>query len=241
MSALLLTAVAVVCLFLFQRRERVELVDQPPPLRQMRFGFLGPWNSPVRVKWRQIKEKVFGPPQIVTIQGTVVELDSTVSALDFKDVVNVQTHDSGARVFVVEDAKAWRAKLLSLAWTNAAADQALNILEEREGQFSGLQPFLMGASTNRYYEYAGWSLNVWPIAQREAVDLTCLFSRTERVSMHGLTGDGAPQFSIRTNFSFGARVQIPRGRGIVLLSETNAHGKVSAAILAPAIHRTTGK
>lgn len=228
---------AVLIVFLVATRDpSAELLTQPPELPKARLAFLGRWQQPVRMQLQRVKRALLGPDKVLTIHTTILEMDSPAVLKGLREIPTGTITGPGKNVFVVTKATAWKTTALSLSGVKPW-NMDVTIMENRQAQLSVHDVVMVGTATNLHKENAGWWLDMWPKVHGNAIKLSCFFTRTERA--FALLGNGA---FIQTNFAFGARAEIPKDGGLIILSTaTNRSGKLTAAIITPTIQQPPKK
>lgn len=227
----LLLVLATCALFFLRDRSEIEWLSSPPAVRTSS-PVLGKWSWPIKAQLRRFKERLLKKPQLVVINGRVLEFDSVITVSNLSSTLTGFTNTSGDRVYVVEDA--FQKQLEDRAGVRVIANgkPLMSIYENIPGQ------------TGAYSDKFAWQIQMSARVKAQSVSLVSFFRGSQQMSQRSLNASGANTnlTFTHTNFFFGARVEIPDGHSVFLLSgATNGNGKITAALLSPSVPRTLWK
>lgn len=220
----------------------VEWLSTPPPQRKPRLSFLGRWMWPVKAQLQRMKQRLTGPPAIVTVNSTVVEFDPVALAEGWTTRPRGFTNGSVARAFVIDDGELLRNRILLSRGKEESRPRVI-VADGQQAQLCASGTVQLGGPTNVHTVTIGWWLDVWPRVHERSVDLTFFFTSTEGLKSQRVWVNHALQETpfVWTN-AFGARIQIPNGESAFIFSgKTNASGKVLGIILTPTVQRPAKK
>lgn len=215
--------------FFSRNATTIEWLEHPPSARRSRLAFLGKWSSPVRNQLLRAKFWLLGAPRSISVRGTVLQFDSPAAL--YPVISTPAAFSNGdAQAWIIKDVSAW------LSVTNAAvrtpSKLTVSVSAGTQARIAMTDRVPIGGRS----EDVGIQLDLWPSHHGRMIDLTSFVVLTEVVtnpagpSILGATS----AVVIRTNAAFGARVRLPAGSSLFLLSgQTNEHGKTLGIVISP--------
>jgi hypothetical protein len=200
-----------------------------PPVMLFPPGYrISPQKVPIPDRWIprswswlwRVKERVLGRPKTITIGASVVEFTAPPQEVlsGFTLPEPTFTNLSGFSVWIADDAlmAALRERLGISQNGRVAASPRITTADGMHASLStGSSVPINGAQTR-----VGVILDLLPRVRRDSTDLTAILTCTEAVA-NNPTAEGPAQsvgpISVRTNFAVAARIQIPKGSGVLML------------------------
>jgi hypothetical protein len=220
--ALLLTVMVAM------RAPRVELLTRAAATPNPRLSFLGRWGGPVRSTLRNLRSKLFRPPRAVVISAEVFECYESFSLAKVPLSPPLAVNQASTRLWLL-DTNQW-AVLRNNMQSNTAAIARPSAWTS-DGQpakiFIGESVLIDGS-----WRQKGIAFDVSARTKSSAVDLTAFLTLTAPFTNSSLVTNAV---SIRTNLAIGARVQIPQGHRLFLLTSNAANGKRMGVIVSATI------
>jgi len=228
---------AVLLFFIRRGPSELEIITSRPGPQKSRLAFLGRWTQPVKQKLLPLREALFGRRRVVVVDATVFELNPGVPFLAFT-VLSGQTNARGERVMVVRPDPNFREALIQESGARVISGPRITTAEDVQGQIGMMEKQPVGFATNVSMRDVGWWIDVETSVRRGSVALTTFFTGNEVVPANSALAAG--HFNVgtvlRTNIALGARVTVPFGAGVILLSgATNRKGQIVGALLSPVV------
>jgi hypothetical protein len=203
---LLLGGASLVVFLLMLEGSRAELLTQPPGARRSRVAFLGRWAAPVRNTWLQLKLRWSDPPRSVSIASQIFELQGTFSVTNSPGPAPELSSGAGVQVWVLssDHTKVVR----ELAEKNGVSVSNPTV-STRDQMPSKISVGHRVATSNIRLPLSGIELDFLPRTRGRSIELAAFLTVGEWLR--------------ETNVAIGARVLVPEGQSMFLLS-TNRTG-----------------
>jgi hypothetical protein len=216
--------------FINRDAETIDWLKNPPSPRRARLAFLGKWRPLVRNQLLRAKYWLLGPPPSVTIRGTILELDSPAALSNLVSSSAMFSNGAIAQAWVITDAQS-RAGFTNTG-VRILSRPTVSVSDGMQARIAITERVSLGGR----YEDVGIELDLWPRLRGHTIDLTSFLVATEVVTnlASTLAPDAASAPFVVTNAAFGARVRLPAGSGLFLLSgRTNGQGKTIGVVVSP--------
>jgi hypothetical protein len=230
--AMLAASVAVVFLVATKPND-VEWLSAPPGNGPPRFGFLGKkWGWKANGLW----ERSMGAPKTVALTAAVTEFDSLDSLTNLPRALLQATNLSGDRLWVFNKQEKLAEKVRSWTGVETIDMPGMTWNENNQAQLSTHDVLPLGF-TNQTVR-VGWWIDA-RVSRAAANSLRLTFFATanekDKTRMRWISNT-VTEIGLRTNTWFGARVTVPEGGSVFLLSgRTNGEGKSFGAVLSPSL------
>jgi hypothetical protein len=215
--------------FVGREPETIDWLKNPPSPRGLRLAFLGKWRPLVRNQLLRAKYWLLGAPRSVTIRGTILELDSPAALSNLVSSSAMFSNGVIAQAWVIRDAQSWA------GFTNTGvrilSRPTVSVSDGMQARIAITERVSLGGR----HEDVGIQLDLWPRLSGRTIDLTSFLVATEVVTnLVSTLPDAAFVPFVATNAVFGARVRLPAGSSLLLLSgRTNGHGKTIGVAVSP--------
>jgi hypothetical protein len=213
--ALLLCGVGLMVVFLLSESPRAELLTQPAAPRRSRIAFLGQWGTPVRNAWLKLKFRWAKPPRSVSIAAQIFEVDGVFSVTNAPWPAPELSSDSGVQVWILSSNQ--------ISAVRARVDQtgisvSSPTVSTREQMPAKISVNHRVATSNLRVPLSNIELDFLPRTRGQSVELASFL----------MVGEWARL----TNVAIGARVLIPEGQSMFLLTTNRADARKQIGLIA---------
>ena len=228
-----LCVVAIVWLLLDKDESgAVQWLTQQPKAQGSRLAFLGKWAQPIKSQVLRFKFWLVGPPQMITVQGDVLKLESPAVLSNLLASSTLFSNSIGRQAWLLPYAPSVNS--MTNDGVEVVTRTSVLMINGMQSQVSVTERVLIGER----WENIGVRVDFWPHRRGQAVELTSFLLATEKVAGNESSGTGTSSTNssfLRTNASFGARVRVPQGASVFLLATdtVDEKGKLTGVLLSP--------
>jgi hypothetical protein len=213
--ALLLCGAALIVAFLLFENPRAELLTQPPGPRRSRIAFLGQWAAPVRNAWLKLKFRWAKPPRSVSIAAQIFEMDGIFSVTNSPWPTPELSSDSGVQVWILSSNQI---KVVRARVEQTGISVSSPTVSTRDQMPSKISVNHRVATSNLRVPLSNIELDFLPRTRGQSVELASFLTVGE--------------WSRLTNVAIGARVLIPEGQSMFLLTTNRADARKQIGLIA---------
>jgi hypothetical protein len=211
---LLLCGAALIVVFLILESPRAELLTQPPAPRRSRIAFLGQWGAPARNVWLRLKLRWAKPARSVSIAAQIFEVDGVFSVTNSPWPAAELSSGSGVQVWILSSNQ--------IGAVRARVDQtgisvSSPTLFTRDQMPSKISVNHRVATSNIRVPLSNIEMDFLPRTRGQSVELASFLTVGE--------------WSRLTNVAIGARVLIPEGQSMFLLTTNRADARKQIGLI----------